>query len=63
MYRHINKTFEQLLTLELFKIYNLRSLVFVVEQNRKKIVFVIRILRDYIIPKEKITKVAVSGNN
>lgn len=37
--------------------------VFVVEQNRKKIVFVIRILRDYIIPKEKITKVAVSGNN
>ncbi len=33
MYRHINKTFEQLLTLELFKIYNLRSLVFVVEQD------------------------------
>lgn len=37
--------------------------VFVVEQNRKKIVFVVRVLRDYILPKEKITKVAVSGNN
>lgn len=33
MYSHFNKNFDQLTSYELHKIYNLRSLVFVVEQN------------------------------
>ena len=37
--------------------------VFVVEQNRKKIVFVIRVLRDYILPKTEGTKVVTSNKD
>lgn len=37
--------------------------VFVVEQNRKKIVFVIRVLRDYMLPKTEGTKVVTSNKD